>query len=97
MPSVSSVRAKSTMPFLSETLMSARVIFIWSAIVIPAQAGTQLGPRLRGGDKFLVQPVIQQLFPQRVAVHAQQLRGARLVAMRLEHNHLEHRLFDGLH
>src|SRR5687767_14603898 len=43
----------------------------------------------------LVDTVLLQLLAERVAVQAQQLGGARLVALRLEHDHLEHGLFHG--
>src|SRR5688572_157767 len=39
--------------------------------------------------------VLFELFSQRVAVETEELGGARLVALRLAHHHLEHRLLDG--
>src|SRR3982751_2954043 len=41
-----------------------------------------------------IEPVLLQLLPERVAVHAEELGGARLVALRLPHDDLEHRLLD---
>src|SRR5713226_6170091 len=43
---------------------------------------------------ILIQPVLLQLLPERVAVEPEELGGAGLVALRLEHHHLEHRLLD---
>src|SRR4051812_37485575 len=45
----------------------------------------------------LIQAVLLELLAQGVAVHPEQFRGARLVAMRLEHHDLEHRLLHGEH
>src|SRR5450631_4522437 len=90
-PCVSSARASSTTPVLSETLMRARLIFVIGR------------PREDGGPAWIpvctgmtsVQPVLLELLAQRIAVHPQELRGARLVAVGLEHHDFEHGLLDG--
>src|SRR6185437_17052290 len=83
-PWVRSALAKSTSPVLSEALRSARRILM---------GDISRSPRSRA----LVEAVLLQFFPQRVPVEAQELGGARLVALRLEHHHLEHGPLDRAH
>src|SRR5450631_1515431 len=93
-PCVSSARASSTTPVLSETLMRAR----WTFIVLSSRrrpGSNHWAPAFAGVTCRLIQPVLLQLLAEGIAVQAEQLRGAGLVALGLEHHDLEHRLLDG--
>src|SRR6185312_1828456 len=99
-PWVRSAFAKSTTPALSLTESSARWIFFILTAGSPRKSRNTRKPRLLRafrvfrGSTPSVQAVLLELLPQGIPVQAQQLRGSRLVALGLEHHHLEHWLLD---